>query len=115
VTNLVAPANTSVVRYQVVFRQPADASGAILFDDLKLTAAGTTEIPVPVSLGRVGNNLNLGFETYLGLPYEVRWKASLMDPDWQILTNLTGSGTIQTVTAGIQSTSRFFRVVRLCN
>jgi len=115
VTNLVAPANTAVVRHQVVFRQPANAAGAVMFDDLRLALPSTTEFPVPVSFARVGNNLNLGFATYLGLPYELRWKASLADPDWQPLTNLTGSGTVQTVTAGIQSTSRFFRVVRPCN
>jgi beta-glucanase (GH16 family) len=115
VTNLVAPANTSVVRHQVVFRQPANAAGAVLFDDLRLATAGTAEFPVPVSIARAGNNLNLGFATYLGLPYQVRWKASLTDPDWQVLTNLTGNGAIQTVTVGSQATSRFLRVVRPCD
>ena len=38
-TNLVAPINTSFARYRVVFRQPANATGAVLFDDLKLTTA----------------------------------------------------------------------------
>ena len=115
VTNLVAPANTSFARLQVLFLQPANAAGAVLFDDLRLTSATPVEIPVPVSVSRVGNNVRLGLATYLGLPYEVRWKASLTDPDWFGLTNLTGNGAIQTVTLGAQAPSRFFRVVRPCN
>ncbi|MSU57361.1 MAG: glycosyl hydrolase family protein [Pedosphaera sp.] len=115
VTNLVAPASTSFVRYQVVFRQPATAAGAVLFDDLKLTATGATEFPVPVSAARVGNGLNIGFVTFLDLPYQVRWKANLLDPNWLALTNLTGNGGVQTVTVNFQSTSRFYRIARLCN
>jgi beta-glucanase (GH16 family) len=115
VTNLVAPTNTSFVRYQVVFRQPANAAGAVLFDDMKLTTDTTAEVPVPVSLTRTGNNLNLGFNTFLDLPYQVHWKADSIDSVWQPLTNITGSGTSQTVVVDTQPASRFFRVIRPCN
>ena len=115
VTNLVSPPNASFVRYQVVFRQPAFAGGAVLFDDLKLRAAGRAEFPVQVSTARVGNSLNLGWATYLDLPYQILWKASLTDPRWQVLTDIMGDGAIRTVTVDLQSASRFYRVLRLCN
>ena len=115
VTNLVAPANASFVRYQAVFRQPAFAGGSVLFDDLNLMADGATKFPVPISAARVGNSLNLACATYLNLPYQVLWKASLTDPQWQVLTNLMGDGALRTVTVDLQSTSRFFRILRLCN
>jgi beta-glucanase (GH16 family) len=115
VTNLVAPANASVVRYQVVFRQPANAAGSVCFDDLKLSAAGGAEIPVPLSFTRAGNRLNLGFATYLDLPYEVHWKASPTDPAWLVLTNIVGNGDSLTVSTDLQSPSRFYRVMRLCH
>lgn len=114
-TNLVAPANTSFARCRLVFQQPASASGAVLFDDLKLSAAGTAAIPVPVSAGRAGNNLNLAFPTYLDLPYQVNWKSSLVAPAWSVLTNVSGSGGNQTVAVDLQASARFYRVTRLCD
>lgn len=115
VTNLVAPAGTSTVRCRAVFHQPAAAAGAVLFDDLKLAPAGTTDVPTPVSATRTGGTLNLGFATYLNLPYEVRWKAALADANWLVLTNLVGTGGAQSLTVDLQATSRFYRVMRLCN
>jgi hypothetical protein len=114
-TNLVAPPNTAMVRQRVVFRQPANAAGAVLFDDLRLTTVTSSEFPVPMSVARTGTNLNLGFPTYLGLPYELRWKANLSDPDWQPLTNIIGSGSIQSVALDFQPLSRFFKIARPCN
>ena len=115
VTNLVAPAGTTLVRYQVVFRQPATAGGALRFDDLNLQPVGATEFSVPVSAALVANSLSLSFASYLDLPYQVRWKASLTDPSWLVLTNVSGDGVVKTVMADIQSTTRFYRVMRLCN
>jgi hypothetical protein len=115
VTNLVAPVGASFVRYQIVFRQPAQAGGAVLFDDLNLKAAGAMEFPVAASLAADGNSLNLAFETYLALPYQVCWKSSLADPEWLVLTNLAGDGRVRTVTVDPQSESRFYRVLRYCN
>jgi len=48
VTNLVAPAGTAFVRYQVVFEQgPDDAHGAMYFDDLTLNQTGGTVVVTP--------------------------------------------------------------------
>jgi len=49
VTNLIAPANTSAMRYQVVFRQPASASGSVSFDDLRVELDPVTEVPALAS------------------------------------------------------------------
>jgi beta-glucanase (GH16 family) len=115
VTNLIAPANTSFVRYQVMFRQIANASGSMLFDDLNLTANGASELPVAAAAAADGNNVTLNFPTFLDLPYQVSSKTSLVDPEWMVLTNLSGDGAVKTITVGIDSDSRFYRVTRLCN
>jgi beta-glucanase (GH16 family) len=48
VTNLVAPAGTAYVRYQVVFEQgPDNASGSMYFDDLTLNQTGGTVVVPP--------------------------------------------------------------------
>jgi beta-glucanase (GH16 family) len=114
-TNLVAPASTSFARCQLVFQQPAVAAGSVLFDDIKLSSSGTTLIPVPTSVARAGNNLNLAFATYLALPYQVIWKNSLNAPSWSVLTNFSGSGGSQTVSVDLQASARFYRVTRICN
>lgn len=113
-TNLVAPASTSFVRCQIVFQQPANAAGAVLFDDVKLSN-GTVAIPVRVAAARAGMNLNLAFATFLNLPYQVNWKNSLTGPAWSVLTNLAGTGTTQTVTVNLQSAAQFYSVNRLSN
>ena len=113
-TNLVAPANASFARCRLVFQQPAMAAGSVLFDDLKLSAAGTTLVPVPVAATRAGTNLNLAFATYLNLPYQVNWKNTLAAPNWSVLTNLAGSGGSQMLTVDLQASARFYRVVRIC-
>jgi beta-glucanase (GH16 family) len=115
VTNLVAPANTRFIRFQLVFLQPATDAGSVLFDDLKLSAAGTTPFAVPVSVARTGNNLNLAFATFLNLPYQVNWKSSLVVPGWSVVTNLAGTGGSQTVTVALQPSARFYCVNRLVN
>ena len=115
VSNLIAPAKTSFVRCQMVFEQPATDAGSVYFDDLRLTSAGTSVIPVPVSAARTGTNFNLAFGTYLSLPYQVSWKHLLTDSNWSVLTNLSGTGSSQTVTVNLQNPSRFFTVSRLCN
>ena len=115
VTNLVVPVGATVARQQLVFRQPANAAGAVLFDDLDLSLLPAGESTVPVSATRVGNSLNLGFPTYLDLPYQVRWKSALANPGWFVWTNVTGDGGVRTVTVDLLSASRFYQIKRLCN
>jgi beta-glucanase (GH16 family) len=115
VANLAAPPNTASVRYQVVFRQPAMAAGAVLFDDLRLTQLGATGLPVSFSATRRGNNLCLAFPTCLDVPYQIRWKVRLSETPWQVLTNLTGNGGVLEATVDMPPPSGFFQVSRLCD
>jgi hypothetical protein len=112
---LLSPTNTSFVRYQLVFHQPATAAGSVLFDDLKLTSWLLPAYGAPLSPVRTGNNLSLAFSTYLGWPYQLRWKNLLSDPSWSLQTNLTGTGGIESVSVDLLSVTRFYSLVRLCN
>jgi beta-glucanase (GH16 family) len=50
VTNLVAPAGTAYVRYQIVFEQgPDNANGSMYFDDVTLNQTGGTVVVPPVT------------------------------------------------------------------
>ena len=110
-----APAGTGFVRTQIVFRQPANASGAVLFDDLRLRSGGVGEVTTPVIASLNGGYLNLAFASLLGLSYQIRAKTNLTDAAWLPLTNLTGNGTFQIVPANLQASTRFYRVVRFCD
>ena len=115
VTNLVAPIGTSFVRYQVVFRQPAAAAGAVLFDDLDLSLPPVPEIPVRASAARTSAGLSLSFPTVLGASYQVRYQNELRAGVWQVLTNLTGDGETIAVADSVSAGQRFYRVVQVCD
>jgi beta-glucanase (GH16 family) len=115
VTNLVAPAGTAFARYQLVFRQPLNAAGAVLFDDLKLSPSGSSEIPVAAGLSMNGLNLSLSFPTFLGLAYQVRFKNDLGDATWLVMTNAIGDGTTKLVSDVVVATRRFYQVACVCN
>ena len=89
------------------------ANGSVLFDDVRLTRAGASAVPVPLKASRTGTALNLTFPTYLNLPYQLTWKASLTAPQWSLLTQLSGDGTPQTVTVSLPAPTRFYSVARI--
>ncbi len=72
VTNLVAPAGTAYVRYQVVFAQgPDNANGSMYFDDLALNQTGGTVVTPPATQWNIvwsdefnGNSVNTGNWTF---------------------------------------------------
>ena len=115
VTNLIAPAGTTFTRFQTVFRQPANAAGAVLFDDLKLSPAVSARIPVAAALNLSGLNLDLSFSTLLGLAYQVRFKNDLNDSNWLVMTNLTGDGSPRLVSDVAGASRRFYQVSCGCN
>lgn len=113
-TNLVAPAGSALVRYQLTFRQPLTAAGSVLFDDLSLYYLGDPPIGVAVSAGNVGNNLQLTFPTLRESNYQLQFKNDLVDLVWQIQTNLPGTGGARTVLRPLGAERQFFRVVQVC-
>jgi len=114
VTNLVAPATTSFVRCQLVFHQPGQAAGSVLFDDLKLSSSGSVEIPVAAAISQSGVNLNLSFPTFLGLTYQLSYKNDLSDPSWLVLTNVLGDGTAKAVSDPLTVPQRFYQAGFTC-
>jgi beta-glucanase (GH16 family) len=115
VTNLVAPAGTAFARQQIVFRQPLSAAGAVLFDDLTFSPPGFSELPVFAAVGKAGLSLSLSFPTCLGLAYRVKYKNDLSDPNWLVMTNVIGDGTMAFVPDVMGATRRFYQVSRSCN
>jgi uncharacterized repeat protein (TIGR01451 family) len=56
--------------------------------------------------------LTLSFTTVAGGSYRIEYKHSLTDPNWSVLTNVTGSGSVMSITDDTTGTdSRFYRVV----
>jgi hypothetical protein len=115
VTNLVTPAEASSVRFQLVFRQPQTAGGAMIFDDLNLSTPVQPNAAVPTAALRNGNQINIAFPTFTGLHYQVRFKPDLLAEQWQTLTNVTGDGAVQVVAADPALPQQFFQVLRVCD
>ena len=75
--------------------------------------AGARSSIVPVefnSITRNGTNTSLSFVTVSGRNYAVQFTDSLADAAWQTLTTVAGNGTVRTVTNGVVSASRFYRL-----
>jgi hypothetical protein len=108
---LVAPADTAKVRYQVTFHAPpgGGGGGSIWYDDMNLFA----KVPATLSSARDGNNVVLSFATQIGVQYQILYKNSLTDPTWQVLTTVTGDGTVKTHSDLLGSASRFYSVSTL--
>jgi hypothetical protein len=71
--------------------------------------------PAPIFFAPTAMNGNfmISIQSELGETYTVSYANSLSSPSWQTLTNVTGNGSVMTVTnsaAGV--TSRFFRLMQ---
>jgi hypothetical protein len=105
---LVAPPNTTTIRYQITMRVQGGAGG-ILYDALSLMA----KIPVTVTAGTSGGNLNLSWTSQAGTSYQVVYKDNLTDATWTPVGGLiAGNGAVVSAppisTAGSQ---RFYSVL----
>jgi hypothetical protein len=67
--------------------------------------------PALLPASKVGTNLVFSLQTEVGKTYAIQYSDSLASPAWQNLLNVTGDGSIQTMTNAFSSTVRFFRVV----
>lgn len=115
VTNFTAPTGAEVVRFQTVFRQPATAAGAVLFDDLNLSVPVASEVPISAVAAHDGTQLRISFPTVTGLAYQVRYTNELNVGQWLVLTNVTGDGATRTIADELAGDQRFYHVVRVCN
>lgn len=66
--------------------------------------------PVLLPSGKVGTNFLFSLQTEVGKTYTVQYSDSLASQNWQSLINITGNGSVQTVTNGAPVTARFFRL-----
>lgn len=58
-----------------------------------------------------GGNFNISFETTAGRTYIIEYTDSLNPPNWQPLPNVTGDGTVKTITdAAANGIRRYYRV-----
>jgi len=73
-----------------------------------------TAVPIPQisSLTAVGSDMSIGFTTGSNLTYTVESSSNLVAGGWNILTNLTGTGSVTTVTDPGAATlpRRFYKV-----
>ena len=67
--------------------------------------------PVLLPASKVGTNLVFSLQTEVGKTYAIQYSDSIANPTWQNLLNVTGDGSMQTVTNAFSSSVRFFRVV----
>ncbi|MBI4659508.1 MAG: PQQ-dependent sugar dehydrogenase [Verrucomicrobia bacterium] len=57
-----------------------------------------------------GTSFSFSFATQSGLVYEVQFNVSFESPNWTVLTNFTGDGSLRNITETIPATQRFYRV-----
>lgn len=107
---LTAPTGTSYVRVQTVFHQGTGGGGGLVyFDDLSLLP----KLPVTVNQSVSAATMHFSFQTQVATTYQVLYKNSLSDISWQLLTTVSGDGTVKTVTDPIGKGSRFYVVTTL--
>lgn len=87
---MVAPPGTAKVRYQITHH--ADTGGSVYADTCDLRLRETVGTITPN-----GANVNVSFQTIYGPVYDILYKNSLTDSSWQVLTSVTGDGTVKTV------------------
>ena len=71
--------------------------------------------PAPIFFAptSVNGNFLVSIQTELGGNYTVSYANSLMNPNWQTLTNFTGNGLVMTVTnSALGVASRFYRLIQ---
>jgi len=71
--------------------------------------------PAPIFFAptAVNGNFMVSIQSELGETYTVSYANSLSSPSWQTLTNITGNGSVITVTNSASGvTSRFFRLIQ---
>lgn len=110
VSSLVAPEGTTKVRYQIVFRQPANAGGAMYYDDLSLMLQ-PEDVPVILNASLVGNDIQISFATQTGVNYQVAFKTNLAENSWTLIETIMGDGTTKSVAYPANGPIRFYTLL----
>ncbi len=104
---LVAPANTTVVRYQVTMHV-VGGSGGILYDTMSLLK----KIPVTLTSTFSSGNINISWLSQGGTSYQVIYKDNLSDATWTPLGGLVpGDGGTKSVSYSVTAGKRFYGVL----
>ena len=93
------------MRYQVTFHA-LGGGGSIWYDDMSLFL----KIPVTMTSSISGGNIRLSFATQIGVNYRVLFKNSLGDTNWQMLSTMTGDGSVKIVSDSLGTGHRFYLV-----
>jgi hypothetical protein len=114
-TDLVAPAGTVSVTYQVYEFNWSYGGGGAYVDDLYLSSVAVTPPPPPafsVKPSVSGGQFNLSFPTTSGTIYEVLYTGSPANAlsTWQTNTTVIGDGSVRTVPDTLSAGARFYRV-----
>lgn len=99
----VAPTGTAAIQVQVTYH--ADTGGTVYVDE----ATAALKAPVATAVAH-GGSVNISFPTLYGPTYQVLYKTKLSDTGWQVLSEVTGDGTVKTVSDKETGVTRFYVV-----
>jgi len=103
---LVAPANTTVIRYQVTMHVVGGAGG-VLYDAMNLM-----KIPAALTARRNGGNLDISWTSQGATSYQVVYKDNLRDASWTpIGSPIAGDGSVKTASFPASLAKRFYSVL----
>jgi hypothetical protein len=104
---LVAPSNTTVVRYQVTMHV-VGGGGGILYDQMSLLKK--PQVTIKATLG--GGNINLSWVSQGATSYQVVYKDNLTDASWTPIGGvIAGDGGIKTASFPTSAGKRFYSVL----
>ncbi|NOS72531.1 MAG: immunoglobulin domain-containing protein [Verrucomicrobia bacterium] len=106
-TYLVAPANTTVVRYQVTMHV-VGGSGGILYDNMHLLK----KLPVTVTAAKSSGNITLSWPSQCSTSYKVAYKDNLNDSSWtETGSVISGDGGTKSASFPTTDAKRFYTVL----
>ncbi len=106
---MIAPAGTTTVRYQIVYRQILWDPGSMYFDDLSLVQLSE----IAEGLLKVSGDpsqVTLSFETETGNEYQIFTSLDLAENSWTMVESLSGTGSDITRSYPMPDTNRFYRL-----
>jgi hypothetical protein len=104
---LVAPPNTTLVRYQVTMHVQG-GSGGVLYDYMRLMK----KFPVTITPSEGGGNITLSWLTQGATSYQVVYRDNINDTTWTPIGGLvSGDGSVTSVSFPIGSGKRFYSVL----